>query len=108
MKKVETKYYCDFCHEECTDDHHKLTIPTIERLAINSSGQSILGSTDVDICHKCTETVALALAVISTYTQDATEYNGSITLEATKNKNHLLDIIDHVKVTIDCDYTNKN
>jgi hypothetical protein len=37
MKKTETKYYCDFCNKECTDKHHKLIIPTIEQLAVNSS-----------------------------------------------------------------------
>lgn len=32
MKKTETKYYCDFCHKECTDKHHKLTIPKLNAL----------------------------------------------------------------------------
>lgn len=31
MKKTETKYYCDFCHKECTDDHYDMRLPYIQR-----------------------------------------------------------------------------
>ena len=107
MKKTETKYYCDFCHKECTDKHYKLTIPTVGQLAVNSSDQSILNSSEVDVCQNCAETVAFALGIISTCIQDSVEYNGTITREVTENKNCPLGLIDHVKVTIDCDLTKK-
>ena len=105
MKKTETKYYCDFCHKECTDKHHKLTIPTVECLGVNSPDQSMIESIDVDVCHRCAEMAAIALNMIATYTQDSEKYNGSITRNVIKY--NTLPIIKRIKFTIDCDYSKK-
>lgn len=105
MKKTETKYYCDFCNKECTDKHHKLIIPTIEQLAVNSSDQSMIESIDVDVCHRCAEMAAVTLDMLSTYTQDSEKYNGSITRDVTEYET--LPIIKRIKFTIDCDYSKK-
>lgn len=106
MKKTETKYYCDFCHKECTDKHHKLTIPTVEYLGINSPDQSVLGgSSEVDVCHRCAEMAAIMLNMIATYTQHSEKYNGSITRDVTEYENSSK--IKRIKFTIDCDYSKK-
>lgn len=105
MKKTETKYYCDFCHEECTDKHHKLTIPTVECLGTNSHDRSMIESIDVDVCHRCAEMAAVMLDMIATYTQDSEKYNGSITRDITEYENS--SIIKRIKITIDCDYSKK-
>ena len=94
MKKTETKYYCDFCHEECTDKHHKLTIPTVECLGTNSHDRSMIESIDVDVCHRCAEMAAVMLDMIGSITRDVTEYEN-------------LPIIKRIKFTIDCDYSKK-
>lgn len=105
MKKTKTKYYCDFCHKECTDKHHKLTIPKVECLGANSPDQSMIEPIDVDICHRCAEMAAVTLDMLSTYTQDSEKYNGSITRDVTEYEN--LPIIKRIKFTIDCDYSKK-
>lgn len=105
MKKTETKYYCDFCHEECTDKHHKLTIPTVECLGINSPDQSVLGSSEVDVCHRCAEMAAVTLNMIARHSQQCEKCNGSITRDVTEYENS--SIIKRIKITIDCDYSKK-
>lgn len=105
MKKTETKYYCDFCHKECTDKHHKLIIPTIEQLAVNSSDQSTLGSSEVDVCHRCAEMVAVTLNMIARHTQQCEKCNGSITRDVIEYENSSK--IKRIKITIDCDYSKK-
>lgn len=105
MKKTEIKYYCDFCHKECTDKHHKLTIPKVECLGVNSPYQSMIEPIDVDICHRCAEMAAVTLDMLSTYTQDSEKYNGSITRDVTEYENS--SIIKRIKITIDCDYSKK-
>lgn len=105
MKKTETKYYCDFCNKECTDKHHKLTIPTVEYLGINSPDQSVLGSSEVDVCHRCAEMAAVTLNMIARHTQQCEKCNGSITRDITEYEN--FSIIKRIKITIDCDYSKK-
>ena len=31
MKKTETKYYCDFCHKECTHEHYDIKLPYLQK-----------------------------------------------------------------------------
>ena len=104
MKKEKTveEYYCDFCHKECTDKHHKLTV---EQLAVNSSDQSVLGSSEVDVCHRCAEMAAVTLNMIARHTQQCKKCNGSITRDVTEYENS--SIIKRIKITIDCDYSKK-
>lgn len=107
VKKEKTveEYYCDFCGNECTDKHHKLTIPKVEYLGANSPDQSMIESIDVDVCHRCAEMTAVTLDMLSTYTQDSEKYNGSITRDVTEYET--LPIIKRIKFTIDCDYSKK-
>lgn len=65
MKKTETKYYCDFCHKECTDKHHKLTIPNVECLGANSPDQSMIEPIDVDVCQRSVWTSRRWISTVS-------------------------------------------
>ena len=107
VKKEKTveEYYCDFCHKECTDKHHKLIIPTVEYLGINSPDQSVLGSSEVDVCRRCAEMTAVTLNMIARHTQQCEKCNGSITRDITEYENS--SIIKRIKITIDCDYSKK-
>lgn len=31
MKKTETKYYCDFCHKDCTHEHYNMRLPYLQK-----------------------------------------------------------------------------
>lgn len=34
MKKTETKYYCDFCNKECTNEHYDMRLPYLQKNSI--------------------------------------------------------------------------
>lgn len=59
MKKVEEKYFCDYCGEKC--EHTDFVVPEIEQVTEPFNIMTRPYATHKDICPKCQEKIAMLL-----------------------------------------------
>lgn len=67
MKKTEIKYYCDFCHKECTHEHYNMRLPYLQKRQYQTRGEqsrflvdptSCILKNKYNLCKKCAITVS--------------------------------------------------
>lgn len=73
VKKEKTveEYYCDFCGNECTDEHYDVTLPFKQtdgytsRFCANKSDDDSIITHHLDLCGRCTRINAQASTFLS-------------------------------------------